>query len=162
MMKRSNVFFENLSVFFALHKHWATKWQSRQPVAIFAVTYLLLPHGLKKEPTFSRRSHWFSSKITSAEWAQNPIMNDDVSLPTSGYCFWLDEANLQPLRSTTQICVVTRHQYGIFALVSQTSFRGQTSGVVVKCQLFSQATILSGTKFMLIIRVQRRGTFLEA
>ena len=31
---------------------------------------------------------------------------------------------LQPIRSTTQICVVTRHQYGISALVSQTSFRG--------------------------------------
>ena len=29
---------------------------------------------------------------------------------------------LQPIRSTTQIWVVTRHQYGISALVSQTSF----------------------------------------
>ena len=31
-----------------------------------------------------------------------------------------------PIRSTNQIWVVTRHQYGISALVSQTSFRGET------------------------------------
>ena len=30
-----------------------------------------------------------------------------------------------------------RHQYGISTLVSQTSFRGETSGGVVKCRLFS-------------------------
>ena len=34
--------------------------------------------------------------------------------------------SLQPIRNATQICVVTRHQYGIPALVSQTSFRGKT------------------------------------
>ena len=44
------------------------------------------------------------------------------------------------VRSSTQIFVVTRHQYGISALVSQTSFRGETSGGVAKCRLFSQAT----------------------
>ena len=32
---------------------------------------------------------------------------------------------LHPIRSTTQIRVVIRHQYGISALVSQTSFRGK-------------------------------------
>ena len=35
---------------------------------------------------------------------------------------------------------VTRHQYGIAALVFQTSFRGETSGGVLKCRLFSHAT----------------------
>ena len=35
---------------------------------------------------------------------------------------------------------MTRHQYGISALVSQTSFRWQTSGSVAKCRLFSQVT----------------------
>ena len=48
---------------------------------------------------------------------------------------------IQPIRSTTQIWVVTRHQYGISALVSQTSFGGETSGSVAKCRLFSQATV---------------------
>ena len=35
---------------------------------------------------------------------------------------------LQPIRSTTQIWVVMRHQYGISLLISQTSFGGETSG----------------------------------
>ena len=48
---------------------------------------------------------------------------------------------IQPIRSTTQIWVVTRHKYGISALVSQTSFGGETSGSVSKCRLFSQATL---------------------
>ena len=36
----------------------------------------------------------------------------------------------RPIRGTTQIQVVTRHQYGISTLVSQTSFRRETSPVV--------------------------------
>ena len=46
---------------------------------------------------------------------------------------------LQPIRSTTQISVVTRHQYRISAFVPQTSFREEISGDVAKCPLFSQA-----------------------
>ena len=45
----------------------------------------------------------------------------------------------RPIRGTTQIWVVTRHQYWISALVCQTSFGGETSGSVTKCRLFSQA-----------------------
>ena len=54
---------------------------------------------------------------------------------------WLNQIShaARPIRSTTQIWVVTRHQYGISALVSQTSFGGETSGSVAKCRLFSQA-----------------------
>ena len=47
---------------------------------------------------------------------------------------------IQPIRSTTQIWVVTRHQYGISALVPQTSFRRETSGDVAKCRLFSSCS----------------------
>ena len=36
--------------------------------------------------------------------------------------------------------VVTRHQYGISARVSQTPFRGETSGSIAKCRLFSQTS----------------------
>ena len=48
---------------------------------------------------------------------------------------WLKEISLtpRPIRNTAQILVVTCHQYGISALVSQTSFRGKTSGDVTKC-----------------------------
>ena len=55
---------------------------------------------------------------------------------------WLNQIShsVRPIRSTTQIWVVMRHQYGIFALVSQTPFGGETSGSVAKCRLFSQAS----------------------
>ena len=55
----------------------------------------------------------------------------------------------QPIRSTTKIWVVSHNQYGISALISQRSFCGETSGGIVKCQLFSQAIIRAVTKFKL-------------
>ena len=48
----------------------------------------------------------------------------------------------RPIRSTTQIWVVTLHQYGISALVSQTSFGGETSGSVAKVRLISLTSVL--------------------
>ena len=50
---------------------------------------------------------------------------------------WLKQKK-KTIRSTTQIWVVTHHQYGIFALVSQTSFGGKTRGGVAKGRLFSR------------------------
>ena len=46
---------------------------------------------------------------------------------------------LQPISSTTQIWVVTLHQYGISPLVSQTSFHEENSDGIAQCCLFSQA-----------------------
>ena len=54
---------------------------------------------------------------------------------------WLKLIISQPIKSITQIWVVICHQYGISAVVSQTSFGGETSGDVAKRQLFSQAPI---------------------
>ena len=51
----------------------------------------------------------------------------------------------QPIRSITQIWVVTRHQYGISVLISQTWFHWETSDGVAKCLLFSQAIFLKLT-----------------
>ena len=56
---------------------------------------------------------------------------------------WLKQIShaARPIRNTTQIWVVMRHQYGISAVVSQTLFcRGKiVAGGVAKCRLFSQA-----------------------
>ena len=56
---------------------------------------------------------------------------------------WLNQISqaARPIRSTTQTWVVTRHQYGISALVSssETSFGGETSDSVAKCQPAQQA-----------------------
>ena len=54
---------------------------------------------------------------------------------------WLKRAgtSFQPIRSTTKVWVVTRHQYGISALVTQTSFCEGSSGDLARRRLFSQA-----------------------
>ena len=56
--------------------------------------------------------------------------------------YWLKQISLatRPIRNTTQIWVVPSHQYGISALISQTLFRGETTGGVANCRLFSQDT----------------------
>ena len=48
---------------------------------------------------------------------------------------WLNQIShvARTIRSTTQIWVVTCHQYGISALISQASFGGETSGSITKC-----------------------------
>ena len=65
---------------------------------------------------------------------------------------WLNQIShtARPIRSTIQIWEVTRHQYGISALVSQTSFGGETSGMVTKCQLFSKAIIERKNSFFYV------------
>ena len=58
---------------------------------------------------------------------------------------WLNQIShdvVQPITGTTQILVVTHHQYGISGLVSQTSFGGETNGSIAKCRLFSQVIFL--------------------
>ena len=63
---------------------------------------------------------------------------------------WLKQISLaapRPIRSTTQIWVVTRHQNGISGLVSQSSICGETSGCAVKCRLFSKAKTTEETKY---------------
>ena len=80
--------------------------------------------------------------MTSEKWAPK-LHSDDASLPRSGEFLCLNQISnaARPIRSTAQIWVVTSHQYGISALVSQTSFGRETSGSVAKCRLFSQARI---------------------
>lgn len=66
-------------------------------------------------------------------------------------CDWLSRGgNLpQPIGSTTQIWVMTRHQCRISTFFPKTSFRGEIGGggarigSFTKCRLFSQATYLA-------------------
>ena len=55
---------------------------------------------------------------------------------------WLKQIShaARPIRSATQIWVVTRKQYGISARVPQTSFYGETNGGVAKLRVFVQVT----------------------
>ena len=63
---------------------------------------------------------------------------------------WLKQIShaVRPIRGTTQFWVVTRHQYGISELVLHTFFRGEISGGVVECQLFSQASLRTELKLV--------------
>ena len=61
--------------------------------------------------------------------------------PDLGQSFSLVENLLHPIRSTIQIRVVTHYQQRISVFTSQTPFRGETSGWVAKCLLFSQANL---------------------
>ena len=45
---------------------------------------------------------------------------------------------------------MTHHQYGISALVSQASFHEESVGGVVKCHLFSQATVMAENLVILL------------
>ena len=92
--------------------------------------------------------------MTSEERAQK-FHTDDVSLPQS----WLllptgriaREIFFRPIRNTTQIWVVTRHQYVSFSVVRQKSSRGETSDDAVRCQLFSQIKGLLKTDIFTIV-----------
>ena len=78
--------------------------------------------------------------MTSEERAQK-FHTDDVATPELSIASDLSyrEGNLlRPIRNTTQIWVVTSHQYVSFSVIRQKSFRGETSDDAVRCQLFSQ------------------------
>ena len=67
---------------------------------------------------------------------------------------WLKRAgtSFQPIRSTTKIWAVTRHQYGISALVTQMSFCEGSNGDLAKRRLFSQASSQTDIGMRMLIR----------
>ena len=86
---------------------------------------------LRKQWTFGERKEHRNSILMTRHYLDLGSASD-----------WLNQIShlARPIRSTTRIWVVTRHQYGISALISQTLLGGETSGSVAKCQLFSQAS----------------------
>ena len=92
-------------------------------------------YKLRTQPTFRDASNGFLTEWRLRNKRRNSIL---MSRPSDWTC--RVGHLLHPIRSTIQIWVVTCHQYRISALVSQTSVRGKTTGGVVKCRLFSQAT----------------------
>ena len=100
--------------------------------------------SMRKQPTFGDATTAFPTKWRLRNERRNSILMTrhytDLSSASDWSCC---VGNLiQPVRSATQIWVVTPNQYGIFALVSQMSFGGETNGSVTKCLLFSQATLV--------------------
>ena len=100
--------------------------------------------SLRKRPTFGDVTTVFPAKWRLRNDRRNSLLMGRHYPDLGSASDWSCRVGnlIQPIRSTTQIWVVTRHQYGISALVSQTSFGGETSGSVAKCRLFAQPTWL--------------------
>ena len=99
-------------------------------------------HNLSKQQTFRDATTGFPAKLRLRNEHRNSILMTPHYLDISSAFDWLKQIShaARPIRNTTQIWVVTRHQHGISAFISRTSFRGETSGGIAKCRLFSPAT----------------------
>ena len=90
-------------------------------------------NNLRKQLTFHDFSIGFPRKLRLSHDCRNSILMTRHYPDLSSDSDWYRVENLlQPMRSTTQIWVVTRHQREIFSLVYQTSFCGESSGGVAK------------------------------
>ena len=94
-------------------------------------------YNLQKTDDISRCHHWFPREMTSEKWLQKFHLMTRHYRDMGNSSDWsCHGGNLpQPIRSTTQIWVVTSHQYRISALVS-TSFGAETSGGAANCVCF--------------------------
>ena len=96
---------------------------------------------LRKQPALRDPTTNFTAKWRLRNACRNSLLMTCHNPDLDSASDWLRQISFaaRPIRSTTQIWVVSRHQYGISVVVSQTSFRGETSGSVAKCRLISQA-----------------------
>ena len=97
--------------------------------------------SLRKQPTSGDATTGFPAKWHLRNEHRNSILMTRHYPDLGSASDWSCRVGnlIQAFRSTTQIWVVTRHQYGISALLCQTSFGWETSGSVAICRLFSQA-----------------------
>ena len=101
--------------------------------------------SLGKQPTFGHATTGFPTKWRLRNERRNSILMTRQYPDLGSASDWFNQIShaARPIRSNTQFWVVTRHPYGISALVSQTSFGGETSSSVAKCRLFSQAIVIN-------------------
>ena len=80
----------------------------------------------RKQPTFRDTTAGFPGKWHLRNKHGNSMLMTPHYPDPGTASDWLKQIShaVWPIRSTTQIWIVIRHQYGISALVSQTSFRG--------------------------------------
>ena len=90
-----------------------------------------------------RRRHWFP-RVRSR--GKSPDLG-----PASD---WLKQISIavRPIKSTTQILVVKRSRYGISVCAPHKSFNSQGNIGVAKCRLFSYATHLTATLWLVRVR----------
>ena len=110
-------------------------------ILLFWISGRLLEVSLGKQPTFGNATTGFPAKWRLRNERRNSILMTCHYPDLGSASDWLNQIShaARPIKSTTQIWVVTCLQYGISALVSQTSFRVETSFGVARCRLCSQA-----------------------
>ena len=120
-----------------------TDWLHKDP-SIFSLGLLLF---LNWESLVLDWDSWFftrwvpgltitiCNKITDTDDGCYP----DLDLSASD-CLFHEKKLCQPVRSTSQMMVVTHHEYGVSVLVLQTLLHQVTSSGIAKCQLFSKVT----------------------
>ena len=122
---------EAKKVFFFFHRpDWPLPWVSEDglyaAIAFFLTsqpaffTYYNLKYpSLRKQTTFCNATNGFSAKWRLRNERRNSILMTCHYPDLGSASDWLKQTShaLCPFRNTTQIWVVTRHQYGISALV---------------------------------------------
>ena len=114
--------------------------------------------SLGKQPTFGDANTGFPAKWRLRNEHRNSILITHHYPNLGSASDWLNQIShaAWTIRSTTQIWVVMHYQYGISALVSQTSFGRETSGSIAKCQLFSQARWRAGKERVALLSFSLR------
>ena len=94
----------------------------------------LLGSSLRKQPTCGDATTGFPTKWRLRNEHRNSILMTHHYPDLGSAPDWLNQIShtARTIRTTTKIWVVTCHQYGISALVSQTSFGREMSGSITK------------------------------
>ena len=97
------------------------------------------------------RHHWFPQEIINV-WETSA----EVPLSMGSVSDWSCRVGnlLQPVRSTTQIWEVTRHQCGISALVYQRSQGNQWRRRLINVGCFSHATLWCNGKITITVKIR--------
>ena len=94
----------------------------------------------EKQPTSRDASTGIPAKWRLRNERRNSLLTTPYHPDLGSTADWSPRVEnvLWPISSTTEIWVVTRHQYGIPAFVPKTSFHEGISSGIAKCPLFSQ------------------------
>ena len=101
----------------------------------------------RKQPTIHDTTIGFPTKWCLRNDHRNSTVMMSHHPDLGGASDWFENL-LHPIRSIIDIWVVTRHQYGIPVVVSQTSFHRETSGSIGKCGLFLRLYIHTHTEWI--------------